>query len=99
MRVALPSLRGEMPTLGNKGKVFCSFVEYHWETEATQVFLDSNGVVQRFHHILVKKRLTGSICIISRDSARGNHLAFSSKGVGQGSSATTVARIWIDEGT
>src|SRR5580704_1948913 len=23
---------GEMPALGNKGKVFCSFVEYHWDS-------------------------------------------------------------------
>ena len=21
-----------MPALGNKGKVFCSFVEYHWDS-------------------------------------------------------------------
>jgi len=30
----------KMPALGNKGKVFCSFVEYHWESGGIQDRLD-----------------------------------------------------------
>jgi len=30
--IGLPILGSEMPALGNKGKVFCSFVEYHWDS-------------------------------------------------------------------
>src|ERR1700683_1406882 len=30
--IGLPILGSETPALGNKGKVFCSFVEYHWDS-------------------------------------------------------------------
>jgi hypothetical protein len=36
----LPRIGGEMPAVGNKGKVFCSFVEYHWESDGIQERVD-----------------------------------------------------------
>jgi hypothetical protein len=74
---------GEMPALGNKGKVFCSFVEYHWDSRDVQHSLHFKRAILNPSYIQVTKRLNVILASVEVGLSGGNRLAFSSKRPGR----------------
>jgi hypothetical protein len=68
-----------MPALGNKGKVFCSFVEYHWDSGDGQNCLQVKCAIVNPSYNSVNKRLNVIPASVDVASSGGNRLALSSK--------------------
>jgi hypothetical protein len=68
-----------MPALGNKGKVFCSFVEYHWDSGDDWDCLSVKNVALNSSYMYVNIGLNVISPSVDLGPSGGNRLAFSSK--------------------
>jgi len=72
-----------MPALGNKGKVFCSFVEYHWDSGPAFARVDVKSAALGSSYSKENKRLNVILALTEAGLAGGNRLAFSTKRQGK----------------
>ena len=75
----LTRIAREMPALGNKGKVFCSFVAYHWDSARAWDCLDSQCAAWSPCYSKENKRLNVILALTEVDWSGGNRLAFSTE--------------------
>jgi hypothetical protein len=72
-----------MPALGNKGKVFCSFVEYHWDSGRAFRRANVRRAALSASYSKENKSLTVILALTEVGLARGNRLAFSTRRQGK----------------
>jgi hypothetical protein len=72
-----------MPALGNKGKVFCSFVEYHWDSALAWDPWDAKSAGLSHVYSKENKILTSILSSAEVGSPGGSRLAFSTKRQGR----------------
>jgi hypothetical protein len=72
-----------MPALGNKGKVFCSFVEYHWDPGRAFGRVDVKSAALSSSYSKENKGLEAILALTELGLAGGNRLAFSTRRQGK----------------
>ncbi len=78
-RLILVVVDDEMPAIGNKGKVFCPFVEYDWDSGHVQVCVGVKSAALNPSYLVVIKRFNVIHASVDPVVLGGSRLAFSSK--------------------